>query len=184
VAARIGRTLTADEETRLDVILADVSATIRAYTGMSFESGEVTQRLRVRNGKVKMHGPVTEVATVEDMNGNTVTFTWYLGDTIDLATTPLNIWELEPYSGGGLTAVDVTYTHGHDGVPQVIEALACNMAMRVLGTSPESGGMAQEAIDDYSYRVGTIGASGPVGLMPDEKAILDRFLAPVGVVWA
>ena len=50
--------------------------------------------------------------------------------------------------------------------------------------SKPEGALQSESIQSYSYTVGSAGAAGPLGLLPDEKATLDRHRQPVlGTVW-
>jgi len=178
VEARLGRALTADEQDRLEAILDDVSAVIRSYTGQQFDRAETTDRLKVRGGKVTLPQlPVVAVDTVVNMDGNAVAHRWYAGATVELLLSVPDEWAWEPYR---ITPswVDVTYTHGYDEVPADIVAVVCQVALRAFGTDATAAGVVQESIDDYSYRVGTIAASGPAGLMADERAVLNRYLAP------
>lgn len=179
--ARLGSTL-ADED-RAQAVLDDVSAVVRAYTGQQFTQEETTARLRSRNGIVKLpQGPVTAVATVENVDGNTVEFTWDAGSQVSLAGFEFSrSFEVEPYRSRSIW-VDVTYTHGYETVPADIVAVVCQMAGRAYGRTADSAGVTQESIAGYSYSVGAAAAAGPMGMLADERRILDAYRRPIGVI--
>ena len=87
--ARLGRDLTDAEATRVDALLADASAMIRAYTGQTFalvEDDEVT--LRGSGGTIRLpQRPVTAVASVVAIGGDgapDVTVIDWIWDGVDL----------------------------------------------------------------------------------------------------
>lgn len=179
VATRLGRTLTAAETTRLTAILDDVSAAIRAYCGAPFASETFVERLRHRDGRVLLSRRPSSVTSVQTIDGDDVAYTWEGGRIIWV--TDLNRFDLEPHPPA---LVDVTYAYGSATVPAAVVAVACQIAARAFGQSPESSGLAQESIAGYSYSVGAAGAAGPVGMLPAELKILDRY-RPVGATaWA
>lgn len=175
VDSRLGRALNSVELARVPSLLTDASAAVRGYTGQQFDLATTTARLRVRRGKVVLpQRPVVDVTAVEDTDGNEVSFTWLGDDRVDLSAHPLNEWEIEPRRYG-LTMVDVTYEHGYEAVPADIVAVVTNVVLRSLGRDPEAGGVSQEAIAGYSYTVGSVGAAGALGFLPDERVVLDRY---------
>lgn len=175
LSARLGRSLSADEQARATVLLGDASAAVRAYTGQEFDQSVTTDRLRVRSGHVRLpQRPITAVASVDDVNGNEVSFTWDQGDRVEITTSVLNDWEIVPRTSP-LTYVDVTYTHGYSSVPADIVAVVCQVAGRAFGRNPEQSGVTQVAVGDASQTFGSVSASGGVGMLPDERAVLDRY---------
>jgi hypothetical protein len=92
-------------------------------------------------------------------------------------------------SGGGLRTAsqpvfEVEYVHGADTAPDEIVAVVCSVVLRAFGHRPDQGALQSENIQGYSYSVGSAGAAGPLGLLPDEKATLDRHRQPVaGTLW-
>lgn len=181
VQARLGRTLTDAETTRAEALLEDASAAVRAYTGQHITADTTTVRAKVNGGTIRLtQRPVTDVATIEDTNGNDVAFTWYAGEVIQVATNVPDSWAWVPWVDG-IAYVDVTYTHGYDEVPGDIVAVVCQMAARALGQAADDSGKTSETIAGYSYTVGTAAASGAVGLLPDERAVLDRYRRPAGM---
>lgn len=179
--ARIG---TLSDPERAQAVLDDVSAVVRAYTGQQFTQEETTVRLRARNGGVKLpQGPVTEVASIENVDGGTVEFTWDAGGFVSLAGfDALRSFEVEPYRTNRAIWIDVTYTHGYETVPADIVAVVCQMAGRAYGRTADTTGVTQESIAGYSYSVGAAAAAGPMGMLADERRVLDLYRRPIGVI--
>lgn len=164
LAGRLGRELTDAETDQAELLLADASASVRAYTGQQFTQLEVTSRIRVRGGVVRLpQRPVAAVASVADPDGNDLEFTWYAGDRITLSSPWAATW------------VDVTYTPGYEEIPADIVAVVCQIAGRAFGRPADQTGLASETIGQYSYQVGGAAAAGAVGMLADERAVLDRY---------
>lgn len=182
VEVRIGRPITSiDERQRIEALLRDASAAVRLYTGRQFSTGSVTDRLRVWNdGAVHLPREVTAVTAVASIDGLSVGHTWdgmervYVGLPDQFDVEPLVL----PNSG----VVDVTYTIGTSTVPDAIVAVVAQIAARAFGTPADGSGRQQESIAGYSYSVGTAAASGGVGMLAGEKAVLDRYRRVGGVV--
>jgi hypothetical protein len=178
--ARLGIEL---DDDRAQAILDDVSAVVRAYTGQQFTQAETTDRLQARNGGVTLpQRPVTAVDTVDDVDGNTVAFDWDSGSFVALAgLAGSRSFEVEPF----VTRqpwVDVTYTHGYETVPADVVAVVCQMAGRTYGRTADTSGVTQESIAGYSYSVGAAAAAGPMGMLADERRILDLYRKPIGTI--
>lgn len=168
LGVRLGLDL--DDDARAQAILDDTEAAIVAYTGRSFTDEETTETLTVEAGKIRLtHGPVLAVDTIT-VDGVEVTFTWTSGRTVVLA-------EFDPFAWATPVSATVTYTHGYTTVPAAIVAVACQIAGRAYGSNAQHSGRTAEALGDYSESFGTAGASGPLGMLPDERRILDRFKA-------
>jgi len=186
VAGRLGRDLTSDELARIDTLLADVSAAVRAYAGQTFTQEQTTDLVTIRNRAVRLpQQPITDVASAVDQFGNNVPFIWITGDTmIALASsTWVNAFELNLYPWTRLSKVRVTYTHGYETVPDDVVAVVCSVIGRALGVSPTQGGITSESITNYSYTIGSAAAQGPFGLMAEEKSVLDRYRTLAGPAW-
>lgn len=174
-------TLTADDLTIAVALLADASAKVRAEAGgQQFTATTWTDVwCKVRRGMIRLpQRPVTAVTTVKDENNNPLTFQWLGDDRVRLSASSLNAWEIEPYRNP-LGEVKVTYTAGGT-VPDVVVAVTCNVVLRALGRDPRDGGLTQESVEGYAYQTGSIGAAGPVGLLPEEKLTLARYRRPHG----
>jgi hypothetical protein len=183
VEARLGRPVTSEELTRIDAVLADVSARVRSYTGQQISLDTTTQRVPVRSGAARLpQRPVVDVDAVADHHGNAIPFDWDGGDRVLLGLGILHSqFDWEPWRSP-LRAVQVTYTHGHDPVPDAIVGVVASIAARTVVRSPADAGVVQESIDGYSYTVGQVGAAGGFGLFPDERQILDRFRRSGGTI--
>lgn len=182
VEARMAVDLTGANQTRMERLLDDASAAVRGYTGQQFTSTSTTERIKARTGVVRLpQRPVTAVGAVEDPDNNAISFEWWGDDRIYLARlTPLNEWEVNVRMTP-VAYIDVTYTHGYATVPDDIKAVVCQMAMRAYGVNPTDSGKTSESITNYSYSTGGAAAAGGVGLLSDERAVLDRYRRPGGV---
>lgn len=157
---RLGSPVT--DPARAAALIADVSAVIEAYTGRVFTTTESTTALPVRCGTVTLpHGPVSAVDAVVDADDVAVEFEWETGRTFTIE--------------GDYTAVTVTYTHGWDDVPAAIKAVAAQMVGRSLGTTSAMSGVTQTSLGSYSETIGSAAGAGPLGILPDERAILDIY---------
>lgn len=164
LAGRLGRTLTAAETDQVELLLADASAAVRTYTGQQFTQVEITSRIRARGGVVRLpQRPVSVVASVADPDGNDLDYTWYAGDRVILSSPWAATW------------VDVTYTPGYEETPADIVAVVCQIAGRAFGRPADQTGLSSETIGQYSYSVGGAAAAGAVGMLDDERAVLDRY---------
>lgn len=183
IEVRLGRTLSAEEADQVEALLDDVSAAVRAYIGQSVDTDEQTARLRVRNGTIRLPRiPVTEVESVADMDGNDIDFTWHAGQVVTLGASFTDGWSIEPTRAGN-TWVDVTYTAGWGTVPADLVAVVCQIVGRAFGRPADSTGLTSESIAGYSYSVGGAAAAGPLGMLADEKAVLDRYRIPGGTAY-
>ena len=178
VEARIGRDLTDAERSRVAALIRDASAAIRLYTGREFAAGSHTVRRMPHHGVVTLRAGVASVTSVENLDGAPVGYTWDGLNTIRVGSTVDTFsWNLPVIT----QAVDVTYTTVGD-VPAAVAAVAAQMVARAFGQPADQSGVQQEAIAGYSYTVGTAAASGPVGLLPDERAILGRYRRRGGTI--
>lgn len=183
IEVRLGRAFVGSEEARVEALLDDASASVRAYTGQHFELVENDEiRLQVRRGIVTLpQRPVVAVTSVADVDAVDVTYQWDAGDRLNLNVTPLNAWEIEPRRNR-VTYVDVVYTHGYETIPEDIVRIVCNMALRAFGVPAESSGLQQESIAGYSYAVGSAAAAGAGGMLPSERADLDKYRRQFGTM--
>ena len=178
VEERLNRTFDANEAMQVTHLLNDVSAAVRSYIGQSVNSAAQTSRLRVRNGAVRLpRSNVTAVAAVEDVDGNSIDFTWDAGQVVTLGRSFVDGWSTEP-TRSAYTWVDVTYTAGWSTVPADLVAVVCQMVGRAFGRPADATGLTSESIAGYSYSVGGAAAAGPLGMLADEKAVLDRYRRP------
>lgn len=174
LAARLGRELDDDETARIEALLADASAAVRSYTGQQFTRESTTSRLRVAGRSLRLpQRPVIGVSAVADVDGNDVSFSWYAGEVLGIDSLA--------YPTGGW--VDVTYEHGYEEVPADVVAVVCNVALRAFGVAAGQSGLASETIGTYSYSIGGAAASGPLGMLADERQVLDSYRRAYGTAW-
>jgi hypothetical protein len=172
----LGRALTdVDVIVRAESLLTKASARAVTYMGQEIVESTSTSQVKVRNGIARLpQRPVTAVSGVVNLAGGTLSYSWLNDDRVQVGSNSLNWFEVEPFRNP-VAEVRITYTHGYDEVPADIVGVVCQMAARALGQAPDATGMQQESIAGYSYTVGGAAASGPVGLMADEKAALDVY---------
>jgi hypothetical protein len=185
VVARLGRALTTTEAERLPALLADASAKVRAYTRQQLEAGSSTVALWPERGKVRLpQRPVTDVTAVTDTEGEDVSFTWYEGDQLVLSSSAGTSIRLDLDAVAIVRPVTVAYEHGYASIPDDIVAVVCGVVLRALGRTPLDSGVQQQSIAGYSETFGAVGAAGPVGLLNEEKEILDAYRRRSGRVLA
>jgi hypothetical protein len=176
LAVRLGRELTETETAQAEALLAGASQRVRTYTGLDFTLVEDdTAQIKVRNGIGRLpQRPVVAVTSVDDLNSNTVTFTWLGDDLVRLSPLVDSPWLYEAWRNP-IPEVTVTYDHGYEDIPADVIDVVCSMAARSLSRGPDSGAIQSESIAGYSYTLGATAAAGTVGLLNDEKAALDVY---------
>jgi hypothetical protein len=146
---------------------------VRNYTGQTISRATTTDRLRP-NGRVVTlpQRPVVSVASVIDLAAVAVDAAWDGFARLSLTYH------------SGLTAVDVTYTHGWLEVPDEIVGVVCAIAGRTLSVSSDQNvGMSSETIGAYSYSVGSAAASGGgSGILTNELNVLDAYRVPLPAI--
>lgn len=181
--ATLGRALTTEEAARADALLASASARVRVECRQDLTAATSTVRRRVIEGVVRLpQRPVTDVTDVKRPDGTALTFNWPgLGHVQVWLLAPLDDFVDVPWPPHELDVVDVTYDHGYTEIPAELVAVTVNIALRALGQKPTDGGTSKETIQSYSYERGTVGAAGPLGLLPDERELCKRYAAGRGV---
>lgn len=194
--ARLGRDLDTDQQlARASALLDDASATVRAYTGQQFTRSTTTDRVTPpRKGPVLLpQQPVNDVTAVASVLGVTQQFLFdglnlYVGAY--LAGVVVNL-AAAYYDGGRYyegfarrQPIDVTYDHGYTVIPGEIVAVVCQIAGRAMGRPLEDSGVQQESIGGYAYTTGVAAAAGGVGMLRDERTVLDAYRRQAGVVFA
>jgi hypothetical protein len=181
VQERLGRALTDTESLRVEALIRDASAKVRAVSTQQFTPGTTTGlELPIsKTGRVRLpQRPVVSVEAVTDLNDNALTFT-QVNEWLDVCLTPLNAWELHLPVGWRPAGVKVDYTHGGD-VPDLIVGVVCAVVGRGLGNDPTSANTFQESIDGYSIgtSVTMAVALAQGGLLPSEIEICESFKRP------
>lgn len=192
LVARLGRDFTPDEQVRVDALLADASAMIRAYTGRDFTLTEDdTVVLRASGATIRLpQRPVVEIAKVEAIGVNNtpdITLADWLFDGIDqirlgegnfVINLPEIWWDDDGYPG----TYRVTYSHGYAAPPPDVVAVACAMVLRTLTSPAMVGGITSETVGPYSYRSETPGLGLAVTMSEMDRKALDRYRRTTGMI--
>lgn len=167
VASRLGRPLTESELARVEALIADASAEIRAYTGQTITPGTSTVTLPVLNRRVILpQRPVTAVLTVD---GEPVNDPDVVGPVLR------GMWGCE---------ATVTYEHGYASVPDDIKAVTVAMVLRGLSTDLIGPMKSRESIGEYSYGIPESALARRVVVDRTDRSTLDRYRTPdIGAVW-
>lgn len=103
-----------------------------------------------------------------------------LGRSLDAAETARALALLDD------TIAQVLAYIGHpeyaDEMPVDVASVIYQITGRALGRAADETGLTQESIGSYSYSVGAAAAAGTAGMLPDERAVLDRHRQVVGVI--
>ena len=190
--ARLGRSLTATEETRATAYLADASALIRGYTRQVFEAvdGDVATlrpigvELRLPQRPVTAVNSVTAIgwAGIPNLELPAGFWGWDGIDIITIAPFNDNVWLNLPILELGDELPDtyeVDYDHGDDTIPDDVIAVACGMVLRTLLSPSLVEGMTSEHIGQYSYQLGQFAGGAAAGaavrLTEADKDALGRY---------
>lgn len=196
--ARLGRGLTTAEQARVEALLDDASALIRAYTRQDFDQtagDEIV--LRPVGSRLRLpQRPVTAVTSVVALGGGVIpdltlpagTWTWDGVDLVDVWPLDSRVWVSLPEAwsdaGWPVDTYRVTYSHGYAQVPADVVAVVCGMVNRVLLSPSLVEGLVQERIGQYSYQLQQgVGASGAsVRLTDVDRAALARYRRMSGTI--
>lgn len=183
VEDRLGRPLAdEDERLRVEALLRDASSTVRTYCGQGWAGvGTTTLTTRPRGNYVTLRG-VTSITTV--VNADTGVDVPYHYDGLDrLYLWPPAYQASIEYDFTVMPAtVTITYV-ADDPAPDGVIGVVCQMALRAFGVDPTSSGHQQESIGGYSYSMGTSASSGAVGMLPDERRVLDLYRRVGATIW-
>ena len=191
--ARLGRDVTCEEDARLDALLADASAMVRAYTGQDFAVvADDVVTIRAQAGMIRLpQRPVTGVSSVVAIGWNgtpDIALTDWWWDGIDLIrigageyviNLPEQWWDDEDGYPGTFR---VTYSHGHVTVPADVVAVVSGMVLRTLTSPAMAGGVTSETIGPYSYRTDSPGLGLSVVLTDLERKALARYRRTAGMI--
>lgn len=182
VITRLGLTLNSDQTIRLIALIADASAAVRSLAGQHISLETSTIRATMHCGRFTLpQHPVVSVGAVTNFDstavggvGDAITYEWDGLSTI-VGGGGLNRFDLD-YGWGAVA--NITYTHGYDPVPDDIIAVVSQMAGRAFGLPSSDSGVTQESLGAYSVSYGIAAASGGVGMLMDERAIVLRYRRP------
>jgi hypothetical protein len=186
-AARLGLTLTTDEQNRADTLLALASGIIQQEMKQTIEQ-VVDDTLTMRSvygERIRLpQRPVTAVSevTLTPEGGTPTTIgadTYYLDcDEIVRASFPVKYQQF--FSDwtrgwlGPLWQIAITYTHGYETIPEVVKAVCMEMVVRVW-VNP--GSVARETVGNTSTVYDNMRFS-PTGLLltDSERTQLNKAL--------
>lgn len=193
LVSRLGRDLTCEEDARLEALLTDASALIRAYTGQDFSEtvgAEVT--LRAQAGLIRLpQRPVTAVSAIVAIGGNgapdlTLADWWWDGlDLIRIGAgeyvinLPEQWWDDEDGYPGTFR---ITYSYGYATPPGDVVAVGCGMVLRTLTSPSMAGGVSSETIGPYSYRTEAPGLGLGIVMSDSDRKILARYRRTTGMI--
>ena len=161
-------------------LLDIASQRVRTFTGLEFTLATSTVTLRVRNRKVRLpQRPVVAVTGVTDINNNTVSYEWDGLQIIDLASTPINSFEINLWRGG-LKTVKATYQHGWSTIPEDVVGIVCDMVAAALDSPPEDVGVQSESLGPFSISTGSQYPGGVRLTQSMKDALSDYRTTPVG----
>lgn len=166
-AARIGRTLTADEQTRADTLLALASGMIQSVARQTIEqvTDDTLTRSGTPNDRVRLpERPVTAVSSVT-LDGTALVegTDWYRVD--DCLVCPRGF-------GYPSQTLVVVYTHGFETVPDVVRAVCLDVVARVW-VNPGSVMQESYGLERVIYSV----QDGPASLeLTDREAEIVQYV--------
>ena len=139
LAARLGVTLSTDEQTRADALLASASGLIQAEARQVIElvTDDVLELRGTSDDRVRLpERPVVSVASVT-LDGVTLTegIDFYLDGSALVRMPTYLLGLLDGYPGGGFgnpsQVLAVTYTHGYETIPEVFKSVCLEAVVRV-----------------------------------------------------
>lgn len=193
--ARLGRSLTATEQTRAVVYLAEASALIRRYTRQVFDRvlNDPAVLRPVGAYLVLPQTPVTAVHEVRGLDetgtpGDPLTgWTWDGLDKIDITTVGFG-WSADPWWPWpyGPESFRVVYDHGEVPIPDDVIGVCSGMVLRTLLSPTQVEGMTSERIGQYSYQLGQFAGGASVGvairLSEQDKDALSNYRVKAGSI--
>lgn len=176
VEARMGRNVVEQSEReRLLALLDDASAAIRVHLGRTFEVTPTVVTVYGHDGEVTLPADVTGIVSIANVDGLLDAGGWTWDGARHLTLSTVDNLPL---------FVTLTRAAGSTQARQVVRAVASQMAARAYGRPADQTAVTQESIAGYSYSVGAAAAAGGIGMLPDERATLDKLKRPnVGVIW-
>lgn len=163
VEARLGRELTAGEETQATAWLNDASAMFVQRAIQKFEVSESTVRLFPRDGVVRLvQRPVIEVTSVTDIDGAEIDFTFDGHQSI--------------YELGSYTPVIVTYDHGSATIPDDVIAVVAGMVVRTLLIPDDAAaGIQQQSVGPFSQSYASWAVGRQVLMSPSDIEVANYY---------
>lgn len=191
IVARLGRNLNQVEMARVDALLRDGSAIIRAYCNkVTFEWYPEDTIIVVsdRGTIVLPWRPVESIASVTAISGlpsiPDIPVTWYSFDGIDTLIVPgprdsgvINLPEYWYETSWWSNSFQVTGAHGYEDIPDEAVAVLCTAIISELSTPTMSATLASESIGPYSYSMRRTSGAGLKAALEDAgmKSVLYEY---------
>jgi len=188
LSARLGRPLTASEETRAYPLLQDASAQIRRYCRNAFTADQdITEILYGHDSEIELpRRPVNSVSTVVAIGGGMmlpdVNITWFTFDGVGIIRIHPGHWGIINLPESWIEDSDsypgtfrVTYNYGWDYIPDIVTMVAANAALSVLTSPTVAAGVVGETIGPYSYRMEAAGGGVKVALTQADLELLKDY---------
>jgi hypothetical protein len=173
----VSKTVPAGDLTRVNRLIAMVSARVVSYTGQRFDEASETITVYPVDGIARLpQRPVTAVASVvkDGTLLDSSLYAWTANGYLRPVQSTDAAWLLETWPSCQLV---VTYTHGYaagDLPADVSMVVAEIVAERWLAGSQNAEGLVSESIDGYAAAWGS--SSSPASaLSPDHKQVLDAY---------
>ena len=163
VEARLGRSLTAAEQSKATAWLSDASSLFVNVAVQKFEVGESTVRLFPRDGIIRLvQRPVISVESVTDIDGVEIDFTFDGHQSL--------------YDLGAYSPVIVTYEHGSETIPDDVVATVAGMVVRTLQIpSDAAAGIQQQSVGPFSQSYASWAVGGQVRMSPSDMAVAQSY---------
>lgn len=163
VEARLGRELTASEESQATAWLTDASAMFVQRAVQKFDESSSIVRLFPRDGVVRLvQRPVIEINSVVDIDGTEIDYT-YDGHQ--------SIYELGTYS-----PVIVDYDHGSATIPDDVVAVVAGMVVRTLLIPDDAAaGIQQQSIGPFSQSYANWAVGRQVLMSPSDVEVANHY---------
>ena len=163
VESRLGRELTAGEESQATAWLDDASAMFVQRAVQKFEESNSVVRLFPRDGIVRLvQRPVITVNSVTDIDGTEIDYT-YDGHQ--------SIYELGTYS-----PVIVDYDHGSATIPQDVVAVVAGMVVRTLLIPDDAAaGVQQQTVGPFSQSYANWAVGRQILMSPSDIEVANYY---------
>lgn len=167
VETRLGRSLSASEQTRATALLEDASALVVGITGQKFLPSNSVNLLRLNGTKLWLpQRPATAVNSVETVDGDAVPYHYDGFQT--LTFEPSDIYDI------AMLVVD--YDHGTVTVPNDVVGVVAGMVARTISIPAEAAaGVTSQAVGPYSVQYAAWAVGGQVMASPADREVLKRY---------
>jgi hypothetical protein len=163
IEARLGRELTATEDTQAAAWLEDASSMFVQRAIQKFEVSSSVVRLFPRDGVVRLvQRPVIEIDSVTDLDGVELDYTYDGFQSL--------------YDLGSYTPVRVTYDHGSATIPDDVVAVIAGMVVRtVLIPDDAAAGIQQQSVGPFSQSYANWAVGRQVLMSPSDVEVANYY---------